>query len=147
VTQGILGVAIIQSLLAGLGFMVMGVPGAGLWAFLCLLLGVIQIGAGPVLIPVVIYVMSTADTLSGILFLIWSLAVLASDNILKPLLLGRGVDVPMAVIFVGAIGGFLSMGIIGLFVGAVVLALSYSVFLMWLTDGEVEQTQVEVSEE
>lgn len=141
VTQGILGVAIIQSLLAGLGFIVMGVPAAGLWAFLCLILAVIQIGASPILIPVAIYVMSTVDTLPGILFLLWSIGVALSDNVLKPILLGRGVDVPMAVIFVGAIGGFISMGIIGLFVGAVIMALSYSVFIMWLSGDKANKSE------
>ena len=134
VTRGILGVAIIQALLAGLGFMVMGIPGAGLWALLCLLLSVIQIGVLPITLPAVIYVFSTADTVPAIVFLVWSVFVSILDNILKPVLLGRGVEVPMAVIFIGAIGGFISSGIIGLFVGAVVLVLGYKLFLAWLVD-------------
>ncbi|NEV61210.1 AI-2E family transporter [Thiorhodococcus minor] len=132
VARGILGVALIQSLLIALGFLVMGVPGAGLWALLCLILSVIQIGPMLVVIPVVFYVFSTADTLPAILFLIWSIFTGAIDNILKPILLGRGVDVPMAVVFIGAIGGFISSGIIGLFVGAVVLVLGYKLILAWL---------------
>ncbi|MCB1766576.1 MAG: AI-2E family transporter, partial [Candidatus Competibacteraceae bacterium] len=132
VTRGILGVALIQALLAGLGFMVMGVPGAGLWALLCLLLSVVQIGVIFVNLPIVLYVFSTADPIPAVLFLIWSIFVTLIDNILKPIVLGQGVDVPMAVIFVGAIGGFLSSGIIGLFVGAVVLVLGYKLFLAWL---------------
>ena len=132
VARGILGVALIQSLLAGLGFLVIGVPAAGLWALLCLLLAVVQIGILPVLIPVLVYVFSTADTLPAVLFLLWSIFVGGLDNVLKPILLGRGVNVPMAVIFVGAIGGFLLSGIIGLFVGSVVLVLGYQVFLVWL---------------
>lgn len=134
VTRGILGVAIIQSLLAGLGFMVMGIPGAGLWALLCLLLSVIQIGIVPITLPILIYVFSTADTLPAVLFLIWSLFVGTLDNILKPILLGRGVEVPMAVIFIGAIGGFISSGIIGLFVGSVVLVLGYKLLLAWIDE-------------
>lgn len=132
VARGVLGVALIQSLLAGLGFVVAGVPAAGLWAFLCLVLGVVQIGPGPILLPVVLYVFATGETLTAALFLVWSLFVGAIDNVLKPMLLGRGVDVPMLVIFVGAIGGMLLSGIIGLFVGAVVLALGYKLFLAWL---------------
>lgn len=132
VTRGILGVALIQALLAGLGFMVMGIPGAGLWALLCLLLSVVQIGVIFVNLPIVLYVFSTADPIPAVLFLIWSIFVTLIDNILKPIVLGQGVDVPMAVIFVGAIGGFLSSGIIGLFVGAVVLVLGYKLFLAWL---------------
>jgi predicted PurR-regulated permease PerM len=132
VASGILGVALIQALLAGLGFLVAGVPAAGLLTLVCLLFGVIQLGVVIVLIPVVIYLFSTADTTTAVGFLIWAILVAPVDNILKPLLLGRGVDVPMLIIFVGAIGGFLSAGIIGLFLGAVVLALGYKLFLSWL---------------
>jgi predicted PurR-regulated permease PerM len=132
VARGILGVALIQSLLAGLGFLAVGLPGAGLWAFLCLLLSVVQVGIFPLVIPILIYVFSTADTVTAVLFLVWSLFVGSIDNILKPLLLGRGVNVPMTVIFLGAIGGFLTSGIIGLFVGAVILVLGYELFRVWL---------------
>lgn len=135
VARGILGVALVQSLLAGLGFLAAGVPAAGLWALLCLLLAVVQIGIVLVLIPIVIYLFSTADTFTAVAFLIWSILIALLDNILKPVLLGRGVQVPMVVIFVGAIGGFLTSGIIGLFVGAVVLALGYKLFLAWLDAG------------
>jgi predicted PurR-regulated permease PerM len=134
VTRGILGVALIQSILAGIGFMAIGLPGAGLWALLCLLLSTVQIGIFPITLPIVIYVLATADTVPAILFLVWSLFVGTIDNILKPILLGRGVQVPMSVIFVGAIGGFITSGIIGLFVGAVVLVLGYKLFLAWLHD-------------
>ena len=132
VARGILGVAIIQSLLAGLGFLAVGIPGAGLLALLCLLLAVVQIGPGLVLIAVVIYVFSTAETLTAVLFAVWCVFVGLLDNVLKPLLLGRGVRVPMTVIFVGAIGGFIASGIIGLFVGAVVLALGFTLFQAWV---------------
>jgi predicted PurR-regulated permease PerM len=132
VSRGILGVAFIQSLLAGLGFLIVGVPGAGLWALLCLLLAVIQIGIIPINLPIVIYVLSTSDTLTAILFLIWSIFVSIVDNILKPLLLGRGVETPMLVIFLGTIGGFLTSGIIGLFIGPIILAIGYKLFLAWL---------------
>jgi predicted PurR-regulated permease PerM len=132
VTRGILGVALIQSLLAGLGFLVVGIPAAGLLAMICLFLAVIQVGPGLIIIPTVIYVFSTSNTLPAVLFMIWSIFVTLSDNILKPLLLGRGVDVPMVVIFIGAIGGFLSSGIIGLFVGPILLAVGYRLFKVWL---------------
>lgn len=134
VTRGILGVALIQSTLAGIGFMVMGIPGAGLWALLCLLLSTVQVGIFPITLPILVYVLATADTVPAVLFVIWSLFVGTLDNVLKPILLGRGVGVPMAVIFVGAIGGFITSGIIGLFVGAVVLVLGYKLFLAWLND-------------
>jgi len=135
VARGILGVALIQSLLAGLGFLAVGLPAAGLLALLCFLLAVVQIGPILILIPTVIYVFSTGSTVSAVLFLIWSLFVALIDNVLKPLLLGRGAKVPMVVIFVGAIGGFLDSGVIGLFIGSVVLALGYSLLVAWLDRG------------
>ncbi len=136
VSRGILGVAMIQSLLAGLGMLAAGVPAAGLWALIALLLSTIQIGVFPIMLPAVVYVFYTGDTLTSVLFLIWAIFVGSLDNILKPILLGRGVSVPMPVIFVGAIGGFIGAGIIGLFVGAVVLVLGYELFMAWLTDGQ-----------
>ena len=132
VARGVLGVAVIQSILAGLGFAAVGLPGAGIWALLCLILATVQIGVGPIVIPAVIYVFATGETVTAVLFAIWSVFLLVGDNILKPLLLGRGVDVPMAVIFLGAIGGLLMSGIVGLFVGAVVLALGYTLFKAWI---------------
>ena len=132
VAQGVLGVAVIQAILAGIGFMVAGIPGAGLWTLMVLILATIQIPTGLVLFPAIAWYASTADSLPAILFGIWMIAVGLSDNILKPLLLGRGSTQPMAVIFLGAIGGFLLSGIVGLFVGAVVLALGYDLFMLWL---------------
>jgi predicted PurR-regulated permease PerM len=135
VTRGIIGVALLQSILAGLGFLAVGVPGAGLWALLCLILAIVQIGVFPIVAPAAFYVVATSEsTLVTILFLGWSIAVGLLDNILKPLLLGRGVDVPMAVIFIGAIGGFLASGLVGLFIGSVILVLGYRLFLLWLDD-------------
>jgi predicted PurR-regulated permease PerM len=132
VSKGVLGVAMIQAILAGLGLLIVGVPGAGLWAIVALILCVIQLGPGLVLIPSVIYVFATNDTVTGVLFLIFALFVMMIDNVLKPLLLGRGVDVPMLVVVIGAIGGLLAMGVIGLFVGAIVLVLGYSSLTVWL---------------
>jgi predicted PurR-regulated permease PerM len=132
VVKGILGVAIIQGLLAGMGFMAAGVPGAGVWAFLCLFLAIIQIGIAPVVIPVIIYMFYNADTLTAGLLMVWLILVMLSDNFLKPILLGRGAPVPMLVIFLGSIGGFISMGFIGLFIGAVILSLGFILFREWL---------------
>ena len=134
VTRGILGVAAIQAILAGLGWLAAGVPAAGVWALLALLLSVVQLGIFLVAIPILVYVFADGDTTTFVALLIWTLVVGSLDNILKPILLGRGVEVPMAVIFVGAIGGFLSSGIIGLFVGAVVLVLGYKLFIAWLEE-------------
>jgi predicted PurR-regulated permease PerM len=134
VTRGILGVALIQGLLAGIGLLVAGVPAAGLWALLVLLMAVVQIPTVLILGPIIVYVFATSSTVIAVLFAIWSTAVGLSDNVLKPMLLGRGVDVPMLVIFMGAIGGFILQGIIGLFVGAVVLAVGYTLFQAWVED-------------
>jgi len=139
VTNGILGVAVIQSICAGLGFLVAGLPGAGLWTLIFLFAAVLQVGA-IVLIPAVIYMFAIASTTKAVLFLLWCLVVGLMDNVLKPLLLGRGVAVPIAVVFLGAIGGFLAVGTIGLFVGAIVLSVGYKLFLAWL-EGPVAAKQ------
>jgi predicted PurR-regulated permease PerM len=132
VAVGILGIAFIQAMLAGLGMLVAGIPGAGLWAFVCLILSITQIGGLPVLLPAAIYMFATGDTLPAVLFSIWAVVVGLSDNILKPLLLGRGTDAPMLVVLLGAIGGLIASGVVGLFVGAVILTLGYKLFLVWL---------------
>ncbi len=136
VALGILGVALLQGLLAGIGFLVAGVPAAGLLTLVCIVLGVIQVGVVIVLIPVAIYLFSTADTFTAIAFLIYAILIAPLDNILKPILLGRGVKVPMVVVFIGAIGGFVQYGIVGLFVGAVIFTLGYGLFIAWLGSDE-----------
>ena len=132
VAQGVLGVAMIQAVLAGIGLIVMDVPLAGLWAFLVLFLAVIQLPPILILLPIIFYVFSVADTTPAVIFAIWNILVSGSDAFLKPMFLGRGVDVPMLIILVGAIGGMMLSGIIGLFVGAVILALFYKLFVVWL---------------
>ncbi len=136
VAQGVLGVAIIQFILAGVGLMAAGVPAAGIWAFLVLMLAIIQLPPILILAPIILYVFSVADPLTATLFAIWSVLVSSSDVVLKPLLLGRGLDVPMLVILLGAIGGMILSGIVGLFVGAVVLVLGYELVEFWVTEGD-----------
>jgi predicted PurR-regulated permease PerM len=138
VTSGILGVAVIQTVCAGLGFLVAGLPGAGLWAVMFLIAAVLQMGM-LVLIPAVIYMFAVASTTKAVIFLIWCIIVGLMDNVLKPLLLGRGAKVPMAVVFLGAIGGFVAMGIIGLFVGAIVLSVGYKLFVAWIEPTTVDE--------
>ena len=134
VAVGVLGIAIIQSFLGGIAMIIVGVPAATLWALLILILAVVQLPPILILGPVAFYVFSTASTGTAVAFLIWAIFVSASDAFLKPLLLGRGVDVPMLVILLGAIGGMMMSGIIGLFLGAVILAISYQIFIAWLRD-------------
>jgi predicted PurR-regulated permease PerM len=97
-----------------------------------LIVAIIQLPPIVILGPVMIYVFATASTVAAVLFMIWGILVSVSDAFLKPLLLGRGVDVPMLVILIGALGGMMATGVIGLFVGAVVLALTYQLFQAWL---------------
>jgi len=136
VTFGILGVAGIQSVLAALGFLVVGLPGVGLWTVMFVFAAVAQAGI-LVLVPAVIYVFVAGSTTKAVIFLVWCIFVATIDNVLKPLLLGRGVEVPVAVVFLGAIGGFLAMGIIGLFVGAIIMSVGYKLFLAWLDESAV----------
>jgi predicted PurR-regulated permease PerM len=137
VTRGILGVALIQALGAGVGLFAAGVPAAGFWTLAALVLAVIQVGVGLVLIPAAIWLFANADTFTAVAFAAWTVLLLPLDNVLKPLLMGRGLRVPISVIFVGALGGFVSQGLIGLFVGAVVLVLAYELVMAWLR-GEAE---------
>jgi predicted PurR-regulated permease PerM len=132
VATGILGVALLQGILAGLGFLVAGVPAAGLLTLVCIVFGVIQLGVAIVVIPAAIWLFYTADTVTAVAFLVYGILIMPLDNILKPLLLGRGVKMPMVVVFVGAIGGFINSGIIGLFLGAVIFTLGYGLFVAWL---------------
>ncbi len=136
VALGVLGVAFLQSVLAGLGMLLAGVPGAGLWALLVLLVAVVQLPPLLVLGPVIGYVFWADSTTVAVVFAIWSVAVSMSDAVLKPLLLGRGLNIPMPVILLGAIGGLVNSGIIGVFIGAVVLAVGYTLFIAWLGEGE-----------
>jgi predicted PurR-regulated permease PerM len=122
-----------------------GVPASGLWALIVLVLVVIQLPALLILVPVIIYVFSVSSTTVAVVFTIWSVLVSSSDTFLKPLLLGRGLEIPMIVILLGAIGGMIAFGIVGLFVGAVVLALGYEIFHAWL--GEVPVAIAEPSAE
>ncbi len=132
VVQGVLGVAVIQALIGGLGMLAVGVPGAGLWAGLILILAIIQLPPILVLGPAIAYVFTTSSTLIAVLFLIFGVLVSMSDALLKPMLLGRGLEVPMPVILLGALGGMMLNGIVGLFIGAVVLSLGYELGIAWM---------------
>lgn len=138
VAKGVLGVAVIQTLLAAVGLVVMGVPAAGLFAAIILVLAIVQLPPLLVLGPIAVWVFSTADPIPATIFAVYCGLVSFSDGLLKPLFLGRGVAVPMLVILLGAIGGMMAYGIIGLFVGAVILALGYELFQFWLVNDQDE---------
>jgi predicted PurR-regulated permease PerM len=139
VVQGVLMIALIQSLAGGIGMKLIGIPAAGLWALIILMLATVQLPPLLILGPMAVYAFTIADTGPAIIFAIYSIIVSMSDTFLKPLFLGRGVDVPMLVILLGAIGGVIYAGIIGLFVGAIVLAISYKLFEALLVRDILEQ--------
>ncbi len=134
VAAGVVGVAFIQALLLGVGFVLAGIPGAGILALIVLLIGIVQLPALIITLPVIAYLWWAGDasTLASVFYTVYLLVAGAADGFLKPMLLGRGVDAPMPVILLGALGGMVSAGIIGLFIGAVVLAVSYEVFMAWV---------------
>ncbi|MEN8641119.1 AI-2E family transporter [Pseudomonas sichuanensis] len=133
VAQGVIGIAFIQMLLIGVGFVVKGVPAAGMLAIVILILGIAQAPATLVTLPVIGYVLySEGFSLVTIVFAVYTFVAGLADNVLKPLLLGRGVDVPMPVVLIGALGGMVVQGIIGLFLGPVILAVTYNLFWQWV---------------
>jgi predicted PurR-regulated permease PerM len=131
VVKGVLAVAIVQAVAATAGLLLAGVPAAPAWGLLVLLLAVVQLPPIFVMGPMIFYVFSTTPTFGAVLFTIWAILVSVSDTFLKPLFLGRGVEVPMLVILIGAIGGMIAWGVLGLFVGAVVLAVGYQFGRAW----------------
>lgn len=136
VAKGVLGIAFVQACLAWLGMSFAGVPGAGALALAVLILAVAQIPSGLVLFPVAVYLFASTSKLVAVGFLAWAIVVGVIDNVVKPLVLGRGTGVPMLVIVVGALGGMMSAGVVGLFVGAVVLAVAYELFASWVRNDQ-----------
>ena len=147
VVKGILLVAIIQAALAYLGFVLIGLPGASLFALLVLVLAIIQIPALLAMIPAIAIVFSYAETTPAIIFTIYAIVVSLSDNFLKPMLLGKGLETPMLVILIGALGGMMLQGILGLFIGPVVLALVYQMYSNWVAQGSSDQVAEKAAEE
>lgn len=137
VTKGVLGVAIIQTILSAIGLVAMDIPAAGIWTGIILMLAIVQLPPLIVLGPIIVWVFSVADPVPATIFAVYAFIVSMSDAFLKPMLLGRGVDVPMLVILIGAIGGAISAGIIGLFLGAVILALGYQLLVAWIALDDV----------
>jgi predicted PurR-regulated permease PerM len=134
VALGVLGVAFIQAIVIGLIMMVAGVPFAALLALLLLVLGIAQVPALLVTLPVIVYIWASGDygTAAAVTYTVLLFIGGMLDNVLKPLLLGRGVDAPMPVILLGALGGLATSGILGMFIGAVLLALGYQIFMWWV---------------
>jgi len=138
VTLGVVITAIIQSVLGGIGLAVTGVPRAGLLTAIMFILGIAQIGAIPVLIPAVIWKYASGDPVWGTILLIWSIIAGGSDNFIRPILIKRGANLPLLLIFAGVIGGLIAFGIVGLFIGPVILAVSYTLIKAWIEEDKNE---------
>jgi predicted PurR-regulated permease PerM len=141
VSRGVVGVALLQSFLAGLGFLAVGLPAAGFFAFLALLLAIVQIGPTIVLIPIVIWGWTALETTGALLFTAYMAVVGVIDNVLKPIVMARGLTTPMPVILIGVIGGTLAYGISGLFLGPIILSVAWTLLVAWVQDDQaVAQT-------
>ncbi len=142
VAQGVVVTALAQSLLAGIGLAVVGIPYASLLTALIFMLTIAQIGAGPVLIPAIIWLFWSGSTGWGIAMLIWSIFVMGMDGFLRPYLIRRNANLPLLLIFAGVIGGLISFGVIGLFIGPVLLAVCYTLMLAWINEEDTENEPV-----
>jgi predicted PurR-regulated permease PerM len=132
VAQGVIGVAVIQALLAGIGFKLAGIASAGLLAFVVLLLSIVQIGGTIVILPVIIWIWTDKEFPIALLLTVFLVIVSVLDNILKPLVMGRGLTTPALVILIGVIGGTLFHGIIGLFIGPIILSVVWELTVAWI---------------
>ncbi|UCF93010.1 MAG: AI-2E family transporter YdiK [Desulfobacterales bacterium] len=147
VALGVALTAIIQSFLGGIGLAVTGVPAAAVLTAVMFILGVAQLGPGLVLIPSVILLYWRGDTLWGTVLLVWSVPVAVLDNFLRPALIRKGADLPLLLIFAGVVGGLIAFGIIGLFIGPVVLAVAYTLLKAWVSAAEEKREPVNVDKE
>jgi predicted PurR-regulated permease PerM len=143
VARGVIGTALVQAAAAGLGFVVASVPWPALLTLLCFMICLVQIGPSPILLGTVVWMYTTADAAAATIYLLWCVLVTMMDNVLRPLLIGRGGEVPLAVILLGVLGGLLAHGLIGLFVGPIVLALGHQLFHAWLREPEVVEAPPE----
>jgi predicted PurR-regulated permease PerM len=138
VVQGIVGVAFVQAVLVGIGFFMVGLSFAGALSLLALVMGILQIPVALMTVPAIIYVFMHEPTSTAVIFAVWTGIAGMSDNLLRPFMLGRGLDVPMPLILIGVIGGLIVDGMIGLFTGPVILAVGHVLFTEWLGEQETE---------
>ena len=144
--RGVIGVSLLQALLAGLGLIVAGVPAAGLFSFLVLLLGILQIGASLIIGLLIVWSWLTMDTTSALLFTIYMGPVGLVDNFLRPIAMAHGLKTPMVVIVIGVLGGVIVHGMIGLFVGPIVLAIAWELLIVWMREEIREPEPIESKE-
>jgi len=136
VSQGVIGIALVQAFLFGIGLKFAGFASAGLLAFVVMILSILQIGAAIVLIPCVVWIWVTMDIVPALLITTYLVLVGLMDNVLKPLLMSRGLTTPMPVLFIGLLGGTLAHGIVGLFIGPIVLAVGWELMMAWIRDDQ-----------
>jgi predicted PurR-regulated permease PerM len=134
VSRGVIGISALQAFCAGIGFMVAGIPGASLLTSAALILGIVQVGPSIIIIPLIIWSWFSMETTPALLFTVYMIPVSLMDNILRPLVMGRGLATPMLVILIGVIGGVLSYGITGLFLGPIVLAVIWELAVAWIKE-------------
>jgi predicted PurR-regulated permease PerM len=132
VSRGVVGISMLQALLAGVGFSVAGIPGASLMTSAVLVLGIIQVGPSVLIVPVIIWCWMSMDTTTALLFTVYMIPVSLLDNVLRPIVMARGLATPMIVIAVGVIGGAISFGITGLFLGPITLAVIWELLAAWI---------------
>jgi len=136
VSRGVVGIALLQALLAGAGFLAAGIPAAGVLTFVALVLGIVQIGPGILFIPIVVWSWTAMETTHALIFTAYMIPIGLIDNVLKPFLMARGLVTPMPVIMVGVIGGTIAYGIVGLFFGPIVLSVAWAVMVAWVRGGD-----------
>ena len=142
VSRGVIGVALIQGTLGAIGFLVAGLPFAGLLAVIFVMAAIVQVPP-LVVIPTIICVWSVEPTMVAVIFTVYMLPVMVIDNVLKPILMARGPETPMIVILIGVIGGTLTMGLLGLFIGPVILALFHKLVTVWMAGDDAEGSKAE----
>lgn len=146
VSQGVIGIAVAQGLVIGIILKVADVPRAGLLAFAVMLLGILQIGSAIIVIPVIIWAWIAKPFAAALLITLCLVPASLADNVLKPIVMGRGLTTPALVIFLGVIGGTLAHGIVGLFIGPIILAVAWELLTAWVREDEVrEATDAELS--
>lgn len=134
VVQGVVGIAVIQTIFLSLGLFIIDMPAAGILSIVILIVAVMQLPPALVMLPLIIYVFSYADSTPATVFAVWSVFWSLADGFLKPIFLGKGIDIPMLVVLLGSIGGMMVAGPVGLFLGSVILALAYKIFIAMLEE-------------
>ena len=142
VARGVVGISVVQASLASIGFVAGGIPQASLLTFSVLIFGIVQIGAAIVIVPVIIWAWTSMDTMPAVVFTIYMLAVNSMDNVLKPFLMGRGLEAPMPAILVGVVSGALAFGISGVFLGPIILTVVWTLFVAWIDEPDAARSEL-----